>query len=166
MKWILQVGIICAVSGLLSNCIHMQPLTQSEVNRLTTCRDTNLEKIRKSLILSGYDIKSKSDTDLVTEFKQVDGYGGYRSFRRISVVRDDPEKYRFAVREKTIELESERPQQAYTNPSNATPVVPATVVNVNLGNQQPRQLENEFEPTYDEGTLAVHEAIKSQVCGK
>jgi hypothetical protein len=101
----------------------MLPLTQSEVYRLTTCRDTNLEKIRKSLILSGYEIKSRSDTDLVTEFKQVGGYGGYRSFRRISVVKEDPKKYRFVVREKTIELESERPQQAYTNPTNATPVV-------------------------------------------
>ena len=162
MKRILLVGIICAVSGLLTNCIHMQPLTQSEVYRLTTCRDTNLEKIRKSLILSGYDIKSKSDTDLVTEFKQVGGYGGYRSFRRISVVQDESKKYRFAVREKTIELECERPH----NLTNAAPVVPATVVNVNLGNQQPRQLENEFQPTYDESTLEEHEAIKSQVCGK
>jgi hypothetical protein len=166
MKGILQVTIICAVSGLLTNCIHMQPLTQSEVYRLTTCPDTNLEKIRKSLILSGYEIKSRSDTDLVTEFKQVGGYGGYRSFRRISVVKEDPKKYRFVVREKTIELESERPQQAYTNPTNATPVVQATVVNVNLGNQQPRQLENEFEPNYVESTLEVHETIKSQVCGK
>jgi hypothetical protein len=144
----------------------MLPLTQSEVYRLTTCRDTNLEKIRKSLILSGYQIKSRSDTDLVTEFKQVGSYDGYRSFRRISVVQDEPKKYRFAVREKTIELESERPQQAYTNPTNATPVVQGTVVNVNLGNQQPRQLENEFEPTYDESTLEEHEAIKSEVCGK
>ena len=166
MKRILQVGIICAVSGLLTNCIHMQPLTKTEVYRLTTCRDTNLEKIRKSLILSGYQIKSRSDTDLVTEFKQVGGYGGYRSFRRISVVQDEPKNYRFAVREKTIELESERRQQTYTNPTNASPVVQATIVNVNLGKQKPRQLENEFEPTYDESTLEEHEAIKSQVCGK
>ena len=63
-------------------------------------------------------------------------------------------------------MESERPQQAYTTPTNAKPVVSATVVNVNLGNQQPRPFENEFDPTYDESTLEVHGWIKSQVCGK
>ncbi|MBM4250338.1 MAG: hypothetical protein FJ146_00020 [Deltaproteobacteria bacterium] len=165
MKRIFQIGIVCAVSLLMTHCIHVEPLTQNDIQRLTTCRHTSLDNIRKSLILSGFEIKSKTATDLVTEYKQVGGYNDYRYFRRVTVFQDKPKVFRFAVREKTIVLERERPQQTNTNPTNATAVTPATIVNVNMRDQQPRQFENEFGPSYDESTRDLHEGIKSQVCG-
>ena len=147
---------------LISGCAHLRPLPQSEVERLTSCNNTTLTDIRKSLLLSGYEIKDQTGTELVTTFKQVSGYEGRRVFRRITVVETKPKSFKFVVRLKSVQYPYQDSQYNYRSPLNSVPA-PANAININLAPPTPQ--ENEFDPDYIEGNLDEHTLILSEVCG-
>ena len=148
--------------ALFQGCTHFQPLSSAEVERLTTCRDTDLGTMRKSLLLNGYEIKSQTEADLVTEFKQYAGFGGNQYLRRITVVKTGDKTYAFRTRLKRISLEN----QHY-------PVLPSdaghkrdknkAIVEVNLA--APVKVEDEDDESYVESGRGDYEVVQSEVCG-
>ncbi|MBM4251804.1 MAG: hypothetical protein FJ146_07515 [Deltaproteobacteria bacterium] len=147
----------------VASCAHLRALPQSEIDRLTTCTNTSLTEIRKSLLLSGYEIKDQSATELITAYKQVSGYEGRQIYRRITVVETVPKSFKFVVRLKSVQLPYQDSQYYYRGPLNTVPA-PANAININLGPAKP--MENEFDPDYIEGNLDEHQLILSEVCGR
>ena len=141
-------------------CTHFQPLSSAEVEHLTTCRDTDLGTVRKSLLLNGYDIKSQTESDLVTEFKQYSGFGGNQYLRRITVVKTGDKAYAFRARLKRISLENQH-----------SPVLPSdtgnkrdknkTIVEVNLA----APVKDEEDESYVESGRGDYEEVQREVCG-
>jgi hypothetical protein len=74
------------------------PLTAPEVDALTTCMDTDLAVVKKNLLLNGYVLASQDGDTLVTDFKQVEGYGTEKGFERFTVVKVDARTLKFRVR--------------------------------------------------------------------
>jgi hypothetical protein len=151
------------MASLISGCAHLRPLPPSEVERLTTCNGTSLKDIRKSLLLSGYEIKDQTASELVTNFKQVSGYEGRQIYRRVTVVESSPKSYKFVVRLKSVQHPYQDTPSYYRGPLNTVPA-PANAININLGPATP--VENEFDPDYIEGNLQDHQLILSEVCGR
>jgi hypothetical protein len=147
---------------LVTACSHLRALPGDEVDRLTTCKVQNLDGIRKSLLLSGYEIKDQTATELITEFKQVNGFEGRRVLRRITVVETAPQQFKFVVRYKSIQYPYQESQYRYRGPLNTAPP-PGGNININLGPMTP--VENEFDPEYIECNLEEHRTIRNEVCG-
>ncbi|MFK7827247.1 MAG: hypothetical protein AB8G05_24095 [Oligoflexales bacterium] len=91
--------IIIIILILLTSCAT--PMPESEIISLTTCRNTNIKKIRKNLLLEDFEIKSMAKDDLQTAYKQIGGYRLNKRYQRITVVRTSGKNFRFSVRYKT-----------------------------------------------------------------
>ena len=142
-------------TAVLGACAH--PLPQADVDALTTCHDADLKKIRQSLLLNGFEVQSQSPTDLVTDWKQVDGYGTNRMFQRITVVQLDPSTYRFKVRLKQtyVELDGNR-FRTRDHDHHRT-----TIIDM----RQPVEITDDVDPTYDDAHRDAYEETRRQVCG-
>jgi len=163
MIWRSQLFPILSLTvALFQGCTHFQPLSSAEVESLTTCRATDLATMRKSLLLNGYEIKSQTDADLVTEFKQYSGFGGNQYLRRITIVKTGDKTYAFRIRLKHVSLENQH-----------SPVLPSdtgnkrdknkTIVEVNLA--APVKVEDEDDESYVESGRGDYEEVQREVCG-
>lgn len=61
--------LVLALSGLLMTGCATTPMNEAEIARLTTCKTKNLKVVEKSLSNSGFDIKTRTATTLVTGFR-------------------------------------------------------------------------------------------------
>jgi ribulose bisphosphate carboxylase small subunit len=79
----------------LVSCVT--PMNQSDIEAVTTCKDTTLADIRRNLLLQGFKIDQESKTDLVTDFKQTDFWQVDRQFLRISAVEVEEKTFKLKV---------------------------------------------------------------------
>lgn len=131
-----------------------EPLATAEVEAVTTCKGSNIAKIKKNLMLAGYSIRNESADTLETEFKQVDGAGTQASSERIMVVKVDDQNIRFRVRVKSegmAKVETGR----VTTTSGRTVATDSQLVHT----------QNETDEKYFKDTLPLHQKTQKDVCG-
>ena len=162
MRWV-SVG-AWGLVALSAGCVT--PMASREVDGLTHCRGSDLKRIRKSLLLAGYEIKNGGDDDLVTEYKQIAGYGGDRTLRRVTVVKVGDGEYRFKVRLKSVRLERPGQNDAATmhgasSASTSQDKQARIVIDMN----PPVELEDEYDEEYYEERRARYEEVQREVCG-
>ena len=138
-------------------CVHA--LDSNEVVRVTTCKNTDLKAIRKNLLLAGYEIKSASDTDLTTDYKQVAGYSSDKTARRITVVKMDDKTYRFNVRLKSSRVERNQNNAGYQDPNKKN----GTTINIDMS--QPIEVQNDYDQAYYQEHVAEYDNTHREVCG-
>lgn len=155
---VIGYGISVAAVMLAAGCLHM--LESSEVNRLTTCQNTDLKKIKKNLLLAGYEVNKEDGDNLTTDFKQVSGYGGDKTMRRITVIKLDDKTYKFNVRLKSKRIESNQNNYS-SDPYNKKKS--DTTININMN--QPIETENDFDQDYYKERVAQYESMRQEVCG-
>jgi hypothetical protein len=153
----LALGIVLVLGG----CLHL--LESSEVNRLTTCKNTDLKKIKKNLLLAGYEIKREDTESLTTDYKQVSGYGTDKSLQRITVVKLDDKDYKFNVRVKDKRVE--RNDQQYSNNNYGNKKKSGNTTNININMNQPIETENDYDQQYYKEHVGAYEQTHQQVCG-
>ncbi len=152
-------GLCIAASALVAGCLHM--LEGSEVNRLTTCKNTDLKAIKKNLLLAGYEIKREDTDNITTDYKQTSGGGMDKTMRRITVVKLDDKAYKFNVRVKSKRVEQNN--NNYSNDPYNKKKKSDTTININMS--QPIETENDFDQDYYKEHVAQYEQTKSEVCG-
>lgn len=131
------------------------PMPATEVDALTVCKETDLAKIKKNLVLNGYAIRNASDDMIETDFKQVEGSGTSKFSERISVVKLDDGKAKFKVRVKHEGVEKVETGQM----KSSTGQVIAT-------DSKLVSTENEEDEKYFAETRPNHEATHKSVCGQ
>lgn len=154
MRRIVTLGFVLVLAG----CVT--PLGRSEIETLTTCKDTDIKKIRKNLLLAGYEIKSESDGDITTDFKQVQGWGQDRGLRRITVVKIDDKTFKFNVRIRNVRVEK----------SNSGLTVGSGDAkksnNINIDLSQPIETTNDNDQSYYEEYRDDYRGTQQEVCGR
>ncbi len=156
-KLMKMLSLTIGAAALVTGCLHA--LESNEVTRLTTCKNNDLKKIRKNLLLAGYEIKNESDSDLTTDYKQYAGYGGDRNLRRITVVKLDGKDFKFNVRQKSKSIQ--RNNNQYSNGNNSKKG--GTTINIDAS--QPIEVENDFDQEYYKERIAQYEQTQREVCG-
>ncbi len=159
MKSIIRLSVAWALVTFGTGCAFMfakpqHPLAASEVSKLTVCSHGDLDKVRKSLMLAGYSIRSSTTDSIETEFKQTDGYGGHKTSERINVVRIDGNTIKFNVRTRSDSLDKVE-----------TGRVTAANGRVVATDHQLVQNSNESDMNYLQETRVQHEATQKAVCG-
>ena len=159
-SYFLVYGVGIAATVLLTGCLHL--LAAGEVNQLTTCKNTDLKAIKKSLLLAGYDIKREDADNLTTEYKQTSGYSSDRVLRRITVVKLDDKSYKFNVRVKSKRIENNSNSYSSNNYGNNSK---KHDTNININMNTPIETENEFDQSYYKEHVGEYEQTKQEVCG-
>lgn len=146
MKKILCMTFLTAV---VVGCVT--PMSQSDIDELTTCKNTNLKAIRKNLLLNGYKILNATDEDLSTDFKQVSGYSTSRTLQAINVIKIDDKTFRFKVRKRedrveTVDTGSTSFSQGMGNQSQSVNIQQKQAVNTSNENDERYYIE--YRETY------------------
>ena len=167
MKFFKCFLVLVGIQFCLSSC--MTPITDPNVlNDLTTCRNTSLEKIKKNLLLMGYEIAKSDDQSISTEYKQDSGYSGSRLFSRVNVVKVSPKVIKFKVIEKHI-YKSTDADRSYinthgTNRNNYGGVSRQTG-GAEIVSYKTVTNENESDRTYYIEKEHEYRMFKDQLCG-
>lgn len=141
-------------AGLLPG-MSRTPMPANQVEELTVCKNADMAKIKKNLVLNGYSIRNETDELIETDFKQVDGRGTSKFSERISVVKVDDTKAKFNVRKKSEGVEKVETGQFKS--SNGQ--VLAT-------DSQLVPTANEEDEQYYVEAKDQHEATRRKVCGE
>lgn len=131
-----------------------EPLPANDVETLTVCKNADMAKIKKNLVLNGFTIRSQTDDVIETDFKQVDGRGTSKFSERISVVKVDEGKAKFKVRVKEQGMEKVETGQM----KSSTGQVLAT-------DSKLVSTENEADQKYYADGKPEYEATRKSVCG-
>jgi hypothetical protein len=146
------------------------PIQGQQVEQLTTCKNTDLGKIRKNLMLNGFSIRDATDDTIETEYKQVDDglrapslAGGpfarvegpvSKTSKRVTVIKldDTTVKFRVRVREDSLrKVETGR----VTSSTGQVIATDSSLVHD----------ENEQDEHYFTETIPQHEETRRQICG-
>ena len=130
------------------------PMPANDVEALTVCKNADMAKIKKNLVLNGYAIRSASDDVIETDFKQTEGRGTSKFSERISVVKVDEGKAKFKIR-----LKSEGVEKVETGQ------VRSSNGQVLATDSKLLQTANEEDEQYYTETKPQHEATHKNVCG-
>lgn len=152
----LLIGAVFFVTG----CVT--PMGAGEIQSLTTCRNTDMQAIRKNLLMSGYEIKSESATDLVTDFKQVGGYGRERALQRITVVKVDESTFRFNVRLRDVRVERDSGRGMSVTNSDPKRQQSSTVT---IDLSQPVEVTQDTDRSYYQEHADKYAQTQQEVCG-
>ena len=147
--------IIIFILLLLTSCVT--PMGQNEIISLTTCRNTSIKKIRKNLLLEDFSIKSMSNDDLQTEYKQIGGYGLNKRYQRITVVRTRGKNFRFSVRYKN---------KSYDRVKTGNTEIKAGSSSIKTNQSQLVQNDNEHNESYYIDFRDRYRRLQEQVCGR
>lgn len=74
------------------------PMIPSEIEELTTCRDTDLNQIRTSMLENGYTIKEQTKTDIQSDFRDLSGDFQAKISEQVNVIAKSDKVYQFRVR--------------------------------------------------------------------
>jgi hypothetical protein len=141
---------------LLAGCVTA--MGQKGIDRLTTCPNTDWTTVKQNLLRAGYQLRTETEQQLVTDFKIADdGYGGGRKSRKIVVTKDADGTIRFKDRLKTVR---ERDGILMGSGMGRRPGL-----SVGVGIQVGDEIEDEFDQEYYEERRSDYEAVQSEVCG-
>jgi hypothetical protein len=130
------------------------PMPPNQVEDLTTCKNTDLGKIKKNLMLNGYSIRDADQDAVETEFKQIAGYGNSKVSERISAIKVDDSTVKFRVRVREDSLNRVETGQLRSSTGQVIATDSKLVHN-----------ENEQDEHYYAETIEQHQTTKRQVCG-
>jgi hypothetical protein len=140
----------------LSSCLHL--MAPSEVEEVTTCKDTDLKAIRKNLLLNGFKVTGETAEDLQTDYKQMSGYSGDKESASVTVVKIDDKTFKFRVRVKEDRLE--------TRDGNSMGLSTGKDKGMYFQQRETVATSNESDQVYYVEHRARHEALRAQVCGR
>lgn len=141
------------------SCVH--PMGQSDIEQLTTCKNTDLKAIRKNLLLAGYKVTNQSDDDIQTDFKQVSGYSSSKQLIALTVVKIDDKNFKFRVRR--------RAESTSSVPTNETSISNGSGQNnqkVSITQTQLVHNSDEFDQSYYIENRGEYEQTHLEVCGR
>lgn len=152
-------GIGITLTTMLTGCLHL--LESSEVNRLTTCKNTDLKAIKKNLLLAGYEIKRDDADSLTTDYKQTSGYSQNRELRRVTIVKLDDKDFKFTIRLKSKRIETGG--NSYSNNNYGNSKKSDSTININMN--QAVETENDSDQAYYKEHMGEYEQMKLEICG-
>lgn len=156
MKLVLSTVLFLA----LTSCVT--PMNQSDIEEVTTCKDTTLADIRRNLLLDGYKIEQESKTDLVTDFKQTDFWKSDRQFLRITAVEIGDKTFKLKVRTKTIRIHESDSFGMGMAGSGQRSRATGTIV---FDFSRPIEVEDEDDQAYFQEHLDRHIRLRKLICG-
>jgi hypothetical protein len=147
---------------LLTNCVT--PMAPSEIDALTTCpKGTNLSKVKKNLLLSGYGIQHATDDELITDYKQSGG----RQWQRVTALKMDDDLVKFKVR-----IRRESYESVPTTSTTSVTSFSGSGKKSRRSDEQITTTENRAERVQNDADLAYYveyrkdyEQNKSEICG-
>jgi hypothetical protein len=138
------------------------PMKQSDIEELTTCKNTTLADIRRNLLLDGFKINQESKTDLVTDFKQTDFWKSDRQFLRITAVEIGENTFKLKVRRKSIRIHESDSFGMGMAGSGRQRSPSGTIV---FDFSRPIEVEDEDDQTYYEEHFDRHLQLRKLICG-
>ena len=153
--------VVALLAGFVAACVT--PMTMSQVEDVTTCKQTTLKKIRKNLLLAGYEIEEQTSEDLVTEWKQTGGYEKNRSLDRITVVKVDDSTFRFKVMQRSVRVDRENIATVSTTSKSKKRRDSATT-GISFGRDVDRT--NDSEQRYYQEYETTYRQKQYEVCGR
>ena len=138
------------------------PMSASQIEEVTTCRDTTIAKIRKNLLLAGYEIEEQTGEDIVTEWKQTGGYGKNKDLQRVTVVKLDEGRFRFKVMKRSVSVEKEN-QASFTTTKQNKKRNKAESTQISFGRDVERH--SDYDQSYYQEYLNGYRSTQAEVCG-
>lgn len=154
-KWA-ALGLISLVAA----CVT--PMSVSEIEDVTTCRDTTLNQIRKNLLLAGYEIEEQTGEDLVTDWKQTGGYNKSKYLQRLTVVKLDKGLFRFKVMKRSVTVDREN-QATLTTTTRNKKKNESERVGIAFGRDVERY--SDYDQSYYQERQADYRQTQVEVCG-
>lgn len=146
---------------MLASCVT--PMSQSEIDEVTTCKDITIASVRKNLLLNGFVIDKETTTDLVTEFKQTDYWHSDRSFIRVSAIDLGDSRIKLKVRVKSIRIHRDEGIGLGVSSFERRSRQSNSVI---LDFSRPIEVEDEEDETYFDEHRGRYQLLKHQVCGQ
>jgi hypothetical protein len=144
----------------LPGCVT--PMNQSDIEDVTTCKNTTLADIRRNLLLDGFKIDQESKNDLVTDFKQTDFWKNDRQFLRITAVEVGENTFKLKVRRKSIRIhESDSYGMGMAGSGRRNKASGSIFFDFS----RPIEVEDEDDQTYYQEHLDRHMQLRKQICG-
>lgn len=146
---------VLALTMVLSGCVTA--MGERGVQRLTTCENSDLKKIRQSLLKNGYEVRTETETTLTTDYKLVDAYGGDERMRKITVEKMGEGTFRFKEHLKTVRGPGSSAGM-FGGPGRR-----GSGISLGITVGDPIELESDQE--YYEERREEYEAVQREVCG-
>lgn len=144
----------------LVSCVT--PMAQSDVEEVTTCKETTLADIRRNLLLDGFKIEKESKTDLVTDFKQTSIWNSDRQFLRITAVEVGEKTFKLKVRRKSIRIhDSDSFGMGMTGSGRRN----RASSSITFDFSRPIEIEDEDDQEYFEEHFDRHMQLRKLICG-
>src|SRR5690606_33861384 len=154
-KWIIP-GLMAVATA----CVT--PMSASQIEDVTTCRNTTIAKIRKNLLLAGYEINEQTGEDVVTEWKQTGGYGKNKTLQRITVVKVDDGLFRFKVMKRSVSVERED-QASFTTTKHNKNRSKSETTGFSFGRDVERH--SDYDQSYYTEYMGDYRSTQHEVCG-
>lgn len=157
---ILKVILLLPLVFVVSNCVT--PMSSSEVEGLTTCKNITLKDVRKNLLLAGFEVDQSTSDDLITKWKQTSGFSNDKSLIKIVVVKLDEKSIKFRVRKRQSSVTQEN-QLSFSSTNKSKNVGTSQQQTIGFGRDVERH--SDYDESYYKEYYEKYADIQHDVCG-
>lgn len=155
-----RVLVVLGLGFSVAGCVT--PMSSSQIDEITTCRNTTIGNIRKNLLLAGYEIEEQTGEDIVTEWKQTGGYGNNKSLQRITVVQLDEGQFRFKVMKRSVSVTKEN-QASFSTVQKNKKGNNSETMDISFGRDVERH--SDFDQAYYQEYVGNYRSTQAEICG-